>query len=80
MDLRRWRSSYFQQGIQEKQMSELTKLLSDAEEMDLDEIRDQYRKSNKMLFALIDSIGETVSSADEIRIYKRFTSLIGPLS
>lgn len=58
-------------------MSDIRESLELADDADLDQLKAMYEESTKMLFALIQSIEDTVSKRSQKIIFDHFSSLTG---
>lgn len=57
-------------------MSELSQVLSQLKEVDLEDLKVKYTKAVRMLFALIESVSECSTRPVELMIYAMYNSLI----
>lgn len=57
-------------------MNEIKEVLNDMEGVELDDLKTKYELSVKMLFALIESVEESVSEKQQTKIFNMYNSLI----
>jgi Mor family transcriptional regulator len=57
-------------------MNEIKEVLNDMEGVELDDLKTKYELSVKMLFALIESVEESVSEKQQSKIFNMYNSLI----
>jgi len=60
-------------------MTDLQSILCHIDELELDDLKIKYEVATKMLFALIESIGENCNADIENKVFKMFESLTGEL-
>lgn len=58
-------------------MNEIKEVLSQIKDVQLDDLKTKYELSVKMLFALIESVEESVSIIQQTKIFNMYNSLLG---